>query len=274
MRDRTLFLPSGSLLAFTLALAFPLYGQNISTGDTTPKPRKQGETRSRLSQSTKAKPLPAAPVPAPAQNPAAVPAQRALPKPSRVDLLSHRAGALGFVSYFGSGAGLEYLYEPTDWFLGGISYAHTQAELGQSSSSPTEEFLDGSLDSVKLQLQYRALRPVYFGMGLGFAKIKGKYGWQGEGVADGQIDSRYEAQLFVADLFLGSEWTLFDAFYVGVDWFGFAAPIAGSVTVESTEEADITTQFLTGSTSESRVNSEISAQLKLYYLALRAGYRF
>ncbi len=278
MRDRTLLLPLGSLFAFTLAFASPLHGQNISSGDTTGRRSNQEGRAGRLSQATKAKPIPApaasAAPPGQAQNPQTQLPGRSAPLAALPNLQRHRIGAQGLVSYFGSGAGLEYLYQPWDWLLGGFSYVHTSAGLGQSESKSTEEYLDGSLNGFKIQIQYRALSPVYFGLGLSLVQIQGQHGWRGEGVAGGQIASEFDAQLYSADFILGSEWTLFRNFYVGIDWFGLAWPFAGSITVDSSEEADLTTNFLTGSTIERRVNSELSAQFKLYYLILRAGYRF
>lgn len=279
MRERTLILPIGSLFAFTLALASPLYGQNISSLDTTRRPGKQGGRPARLSQDTKGKPSPPqTPSPSPQQlqqNSQALRPMRPLPAPTATsNMLPHRVGAQGLLAFFGSGMGVEYSYQPWDWLLGGFSYVHTKASLGQDKSSDTKEYLDGSLNGLKMQIQYRALDPVYLGLGLSLMQISGSHGWRGEGVAAGEISSDYDAQLYTADFFLGTEWTFFKNFYVGVEWFGLAYPFTGSVVVESSEDADITTKFLTGSTIESRVNDEISAQLKLYYLNMRVGYRF
>ncbi len=302
MFNRTLYMPLalGSFLAFafTFALAPELHGQNISLLDNTGVPLKQASSSTRIAQATKTKPSNTRPStvlpsfnadrqhhPNPVPVPSARPTRPARPRPSAPTYESrpqmtidteqnHQIGGLGILSYLGSGGGLEYNYRPLSWLTGGVYYTHTQADLTQSISDELDEILSAQMDQFKIQTRYIGLDPVYFGVGMSYAKISGDFGWEGAGVKDGFMSSSYTASVFVADIFLGSQWNIAKDFYLGADWFGFALPITGSIEVDSTTDADLTSEFLSGETIEGRVSNEISAQLKLYYLVARAGYRF
>lgn len=229
----------------------------------------------------KAKPAPARPVsppPAPANSGFYVPENETWstiqPLQGYADTKIHSLGLSIHASFFGPGFGLEYLHREKSWLDWGVALHHSQANLEKEKVSGATEFLKANANSIRFFTRYVGFKWAYIGAALDYFNIKGEYGWKGSAIAQSPLKTDVTAQTATLGLFCGTEWDGPWNSYIGVDAFGFAMPLFGTVTYYENSDVDLTSKLLAGGDIESRVGEEVAAQLKFYYLNLRIGYRF
>jgi hypothetical protein len=192
--------------------------------------------------------------------------------PADAALVRNQLGLIGLGNYLGVGFGLEYLRRSFTWMDWGLQVNSTQTRLTNSQNPETDEFLSTRLTSARVMTRFFNRRWVYLSTGLSFNSIQGTYGWEGPGVAAGEISTDFEAQLILLDLTLGSQWEIGKRFYLAVDWLGLGVPLVGAVDYQANEDLDDLSLVLTGSTAEERIQNELSAQFRPFYALLKFGY--
>ncbi len=186
--------------------------------------------------------------------------------------IAHQFGLLGIVNYLGAGIGAEYIHRQLTWMDWGAQVTKTQAKLTESKNPETDEFLRSDLTHVKALARFFSNRRLYATAGLSFSQVTGSYGWEGAGVEDGSISSDFKAQLIQLEISIGSEWEIWKGVYLGVDWLGVGLPLSTSINYQSNSDLDDITKFLTGSTTDKRIQTELDAQFRPYYGIIRIGY--
>lgn len=181
-------------------------------------------------------------------------------------------GLIGVGNYLGAGFGLEYLRRSFTWMDWGLQVTRTQTRLTNSKNPETDEFLSTSMTSARLATRFFNQRWLHVGVGLSVNRLEGRYGWEGPGVVDEEIASDFKAQLVVLDLVLGSQWEPGKGFYIGIDWLGLGAPLAGAIDYTENTDLDDLTELLTGSKTDERIQKELGAQFRPYYALLKFGY--
>jgi len=187
-------------------------------------------------------------------------------------LARNQLGLIGLGNYLGTGFGLEYLRRSFTWMDWGLQVSSTQTRLTNSQNPEFDEFLSTRLASARVTTRFFNSRWIYLSTGLSFNSIQGTYGWEGAGVADGEISTDFQAQLILVDLTLGSQWEPGKGFYIAVDWLGLGVPLAGAVDYEANEDLDDLSVVLTGATADERIQKELSAQFRPFYVLLKFGY--
>ncbi|MBC7661462.1 MAG: hypothetical protein H7249_17335 [Chitinophagaceae bacterium] len=186
----------------------------------------------------------------------------------------HQVGVVGVLNYFGSGAGIEYLYPFRPRISFGVSVLQTAASLDDSASDGAKEFLTAKSTSLRLYARYSMFWFLYGAAGLNADSIVGDYGWKGSAIQGGEIKTHYTAKILALDVFMGSEWKGPWSTYVGVDWIGLALPLTGTINYNANPDVELTSKALKGKMPNQRLDEETSAQLRLYYLNLRVGMVF
>lgn len=181
-------------------------------------------------------------------------------------------GIIGVGNYLGAGFGLEYLRRSFTWMDWGLQVTSTQAHLTNSMNPETDEFLSSSMTSARLTARFFNSRWLTLGTGLSFNSPQGSYGWKGPGVADEEISTDFKAQLILVDIALGSQWEPGKGFYIAVDWIGIGLPVAGVIDYETNSDLDDITLALGELTTEERIQNELTAQFRPYYMLLKIGY--
>lgn len=186
----------------------------------------------------------------------------------------NQVGVLGVVNYFGSGAGLEYLYALTPKLNLGASLMHTQATLEDDASDGASEFIEAQSNSLRAYARYTIFPFLYGGAGLNLDRIQGEYGWKGSAINGERIKTGFASNIYALDVFLGSEWRGPWSTYIGVDWLGFAVPLGGTINYDANPDVELTSKVLKSKTLNQRLDEETSAQLRFYYLNIRLGMVF
>ncbi|RZA14780.1 MAG: hypothetical protein EOP10_27465 [Proteobacteria bacterium] len=185
----------------------------------------------------------------------------------------HQIGVVGVVSYFGSGAGAEYLYNLGLVTLG-ASVLFTSADLEDKEADEAREFFETKSMYLKAHARYKFLRYMYVGGGLGLDRLTGTYGWRGTAINGQTLETDFTANIPIIDLFLGSEFKGPWGLYFGVDWVGTSFKVGGKSEVDDNPLVELTSKALKGATASHRIDEEVSAQLQIYYLNLRVGLNF
>jgi hypothetical protein len=188
---------------------------------------------------------------------------------------SQQIGIVGTVNYFGSGAGLEYVYNYTPSLSFGGTFLHTSASLTDDASDGASEYIDAQSNIFRAYARYSLYPFLYAAGGLDYDSISGEYGWKGSAINGDRIKTDFTAGIVAIDVFFGSEWKLpWWGTYVGVDWIGFSLPLGGTIEYDGQEDVELTSKALKGKTPNQRLDEETSAQLRLYYLNLKIGMSF
>lgn len=192
---------------------------------------------------------------------------------------SHQVGLAFALNYFGTGAGLEYLYRFGSFSLGGTAL-YTQAKLddkltsGAQNQNEAIEFFDTKSAFLRFNGRYTFFRYVYLGAGVSAGQVQGSYGWRGTAFSAGEIKSDFKASVMAADIFVGSEFRGPWGTYFGVDWLGTSLPFSSTITYDDNADLDLTSNALKGHKPSQRIEDETKAQLQIYYLNLRFGIAF
>ncbi|RYZ58739.1 MAG: hypothetical protein EOP07_06135 [Proteobacteria bacterium] len=188
---------------------------------------------------------------------------------------TQQIGLLGTVNYFGSGAGLEYVYNYSPTLSFGGTFLHTSASLKDDASDGASEYIDAQSNIFRAFARYAAYPYLYAAAGLDYDRISGEYGFKGSAINGDRIKTDFSAGITAIDVFFGSEWKLpWWRTYVGVDWIGFSVPLGGTIEYDANEDLEVTSKALKGKTPNQRLDEETSAQLRIYYLNLKVGMTF
>ena len=185
----------------------------------------------------------------------------------------HQAGLALVVNYFGSGFGLEYLYALYPFLNVGGSALVTSADLTDDGEGASE-FINAQTTAIKLFATVPLFTYFYAGGGLDFNQVSGDYGFEGPAVTGQQIKTPFSGTLVALDAKIGSEWRGPWSTYIGVDWIGSSFPLTGKLSYETNADVEITSQALKSKSPSQRLDEEISAQFRFYYLNIRAGMVF
>ncbi len=186
----------------------------------------------------------------------------------------HNLGLVGAVSYFGSGAGLEYIFMLYPFMSIGTSITHTQASLTDDATDGASEYIEAQTNSLKVFARFPIFSFLYAGAGANYNLIKGEYGWKGSAIQEGRLKTDFNANIAALDVFLGSEWRLPWSTYLGVDWVGSSFPLGGTISYDANEEVELSSKALKNKTPNQRLDEETGAQLRLYFLNVRLGMTF
>ena len=200
-------------------------------------------------------------------------AERPAPLPPPPTYDKHMVGVVGAVNFFGSGAGLEYLYGIDSKISLGANLLHTYASLKESGGE-ADEFINATNTHYRFFAKYEFFPLLYTTGGLDLDTITGTYGWKGSAVEGDRIATSFNARILALDLAAGSEWKGPYHTYIGCDWIGVTLPLGGSIDPHHNDDVELTSEALKGKKPNQRLDSEISAQLQFHYLSIRLGARF
>lgn len=186
----------------------------------------------------------------------------------------HQLGGVATFNYFGSGGGVEYIYN-IGLFGIGTSVLYTVADLKDKLDKieAVESFETNSI-YLRVHGRYNFFRYFYMGAGLSADRIKGTYGWKGSAINSGEIKTSFTSLMTMADVFVGSEFQGPWGTYIGMDWLGTSISMSKSVKSNKNPDLELTSVALKGSKPDQRISDEISAQVGIYYLNLRVGLAF
>ena len=160
---------------------------------------------------------------------------------SKSKLSGHRVSGQAIINYLGSGLGGKYEWRFSEYFSLGGGLSYTQAHLEGDASSGYKEIFDAITLRANAQgkIHYEWF---YGGLNLNLIQVGGNY--KLTDASSSVADIPFEGNHLHADLFVGTEFSLRDGFFLSIDWLGAGFPMSSQYKVDSNTEEELAVEFI------------------------------